>query len=230
MDNEFNKLNENIKIINYYEIDSHLLHIPKKWVDIFKENNINKRIEKTLNIWKSIDFIKLEKVIEYLKYNLLNVELIIYNNQYYILYIIKDCDNTNLYYIGNLSNKFFEETSIKEYFVKFPKSLKDFYNNIHNGFYNYFYEDGLLEINDIVCFYNNKDYFIDDLKKYSYNLDINIESTFGIAYNGFGDYVAIDVSEYKDIGIVLYHDDIEFSYKGNLISILDDWLLNLFEG
>ena len=123
MDNEFNKLNENIKIINYYEIDSHLLHIPKKWVDIFKENNINKRIEKTLNIWKSIDFIKLEKVIEYLKYNLLNVELIIYNNQYYILYIIKDCDNTNLYYIGNLSNKFFEETSIKEYFVKFPKSL-----------------------------------------------------------------------------------------------------------
>lgn len=232
MNNKFEKLlkeyNGNIKFIQCNEIENYSLYISKKWIDIFKEDNMNKRIEKTLNIWKNVIFKELNETIKYMENHLIDVSLITYDKKYYVLYTMNNDENNIFYVGGNLNIDFGKNTFIENNWGKIPKKLVDFYTNIHNGFYDFIYNFGLLEISDIVYFYDHEDYWIEDLEEYEKHLDINIQLTFGLFYNGNGDYVAVDISKSEDIGFEWYHDDVEYSDKIKFWGRVDEWMVSFF--
>lgn len=231
-----NSYNKEVKIIETNELELYLEYIPQRWIYVFKENNMNKRIEKALNIWKEFVFEELKNTIDYLENNLLEINLITYkdlikgNQKISILYIIKK-ENKKLYDIsyfeGNFNMEFYKNISLKENWDKVPRSLKNFYNNVHNGFHCYGIHAGLEELSEVTYF---DDYYcIEDFEEYENIPNINIKKTFGFFSNGSSDYVAIDISKNDNVAIIWYHDDIEEIQNVDFWYEVDDWLLSLFE-
>lgn len=231
-----NRYNKEVKIIEVNEIELYLEYIPKRWVYVFKEKDMNKRIEKTLDIWKDFVFEELKNTINYLEHNLIEINLIIYKDlikntqKVSVLYIIKKENKKSYdisYFEGNFNLEFCRNIELKENWNKIPKSVINFYNNIHNGFHYYGIHAGLEELSEITYF---DDYYCnEDFKEYENPPNINIKKTFGFFSNGSSDYVAIDISKNDNMAITWYHDDIEESYNVDFWDEVDDWMVNLLE-
>lgn len=226
-----NNYNKNVKIIEDYEIDKYLSYIPKKWIEVFKENDMNIRILKALGIWEEFAFKELNRTIAYLKNNLMELNLIVYNDlisnneKISALYTIKN-EQDILFFEGNFNNVFEKNVALEQNWNKVPKSLVNFYVNIHNGFHSYSNISGLEELCEVTYF---DDYYcIEDLEEYKNVVPINLKTTFGFFSNGSSDYVAIDISKDENESIIWYHDDIELSGTVDFWYEVDDWILNLF--
>ena len=232
-----NHYNKNVKIIKNNELDDYRSFIPAKWFNDLKEDEINKKIEKVLKIWEESVFNELNKTIKYLKNNLIEVDLIIYNDvvtnkeKISILYTIKQETKKEYdisYFEGNFNIEFDKNNILEQNWKKIPKKLFEFYTNIHNGFHFYGDNAGLDELKDVT--YLNNYYDIEDFEEYENLQSINLEMTFGFFSNGAGDYVAIDISRSdENNAIVLYHDDFEESYNVNFWNEVDKWIVDMIE-
>ncbi len=83
--------NEDIQLINVNEfknINSSL--IPDLWVEVFSEHDREKRIKKILSIWKKYVDNNLSNTIAYLSEYLEDIELMVSEDTYSILYTIKN--------------------------------------------------------------------------------------------------------------------------------------------
>ncbi len=223
---EFLKIyNKNVKIIETDEFNDYLSYIPEKWRSVFQEKDREKRIEKTLNIWKTYVSKELKKTIHYLEENLLEVDFITYHGKIAILYEIKYKKNI-FYYEGILTIDFSENIILKQSWNEIPKSIVNFYMNVHNGFYTYPSHSGLVELNEVMYFDDYEWGIVEELENPP---EINFETTFGFFCNGGGIYVAIDIKEQEeDIGVVWY-DDCEPDYHINFWDVVDEWMISAFE-
>lgn len=205
---------------------------------------MNKRIEKTLNIWKQFVSKELEKTINYLEKNLIEVDFIIHNNNFYntfndeigyfILYTIKQDENSINYkskkydftcFEGNLNFDFEENNILKQNWDKIPKSIVNFYKNVHNGFSYYLVPCGIEELSNVMAF---GDYYCEeDFEEYKGKPDFNIATTFEFFHDGRGGLVIIDTNKnnIEEEAICWYPDDIEMSYIVNFWEKLDEWLV-----
>lgn len=231
MDNalEFLQLyHKDVRIIVKDELIKYLPCIPEKWFSVFKENDRKKRIEKTLNIWKMFVSQELRKTISYMEKNLIKVELITYDEKAAILYVVNHEEDI-LYYEGILAIDFSKNMILKQVWNKIPKSLINFYINVHNGFYYYpSHSLGLVELNEVIYFNNYEWGIEEELEK---PIKINFETTFGFFCSGGGGYVAIDISQSQqeeEIAVVWY-DDCEPDYNINFWDVVDEWIVIGFE-
>lgn len=147
---------------------------------------------------------ELRKTISYMEKNLIKVELITYDEKAAILYVVNHEEDI-LYYEGILAIDFGKNMILKQFWNKIPKSLINFYINVHNDFYYYpSHSLGLVELNEVMYFNNYEWAIEEELEK---PIKINFETTFGFFCSGGGGYVAIDISQQEEEIAVVWYDN-----------------------
>lgn len=223
--------NEEIEIISFQDvkkIDCKL--IPKEWYEIFREEQPIKRIEFILNIWRKYSGKELRNTISYLSEYLINVELIKKNNKYSILYTLlpsnDEQDEEEYYEGGNPLDMSFNEV-LKKSWHKIPKSIRIFYEKVHNGFF--YYASGAMGLVnlDLVTFFDDDEWgIIEELEE---PLQINLKTTFGFFKSGMGGYVAIDYSNCENANATLWWVNKQPRFNVNFWDVVDEWIVIGFQ-
>ncbi|CDM67398.1 hypothetical protein CM240_0228 [Clostridium bornimense] len=218
-----NKYHKNVCLIN--ENVDLLDEIPKKWKSILNKTTLDEKIKDTISIWEENIFPQLSNTINYLKNNLVNIELIKYGERYSLLYSIKSKNNRILYYEGILSN--IDINKLKIDWTKVPEAIKRFYENIHNGFFYYASESmGLVPIEGVKYFGEDEWGILDELEE---DLGINLETTFATFNSGMGGYVATDLNNCDNDNATVWFTSSQPTYKMNFWDVVDEWIVIGFE-
>lgn len=198
--------------------------IPEKWMGIFYETDKIIRKDKVIALWNSVCEKELSTTISYLHENLLDIELILDNEQFAVLYSVKSENDEILYYEGGLPNISNYNLKMKqEWSTVVPKSIKEFYEKLHNGFY-YLPSRamGLAPMERITHF---KDYEWGILDELDEPLTINIDTTYGFFENGMGGYVAVDLNNCTDNIATLWFTNDQPDYNVDFWDIVDEWIV-----
>lgn len=236
-----NNINEKIEFLNKYTLNEDKVElldinevkeipdniIPREWKNIFNEVDMRKRINQILYIWKLNVGEEMSNTISFLEEFLKEIDLMKIGEKYSVLYTIVNEDNEIEYYQGNNPYEKRNNKSLDEFFESLPKSLQDFYNKLHNGFYYYPSKGmGLSAYNDILHLSDEEWGIIEDIGEE--NLQLNLETSFGFFSNSMGTYVAIDFEKDIDRSILWSAKD-EPEYDLNFWDVVDEWTVIGFQ-
>ena len=198
-------------------------NIPKEWVEVFIETDKTERKDKLIALWNRVCEKELSHTISYLKENLVDVELIIDNGQYAILYSVKSENDEILYYEGGIPNKSIYDLDMQQAWSSVPQSIVKFYGKLHNGFY-YMPSRamGLVPLERVTYFKEDEWGILDDLE---HPLEINLDTTYGFFENGMGGYVAVDLNNCTDNRATLWFTNDQPEYSVDFWDIVDEWIL-----
>ncbi|MED4013086.1 SMI1/KNR4 family protein [Priestia sp. FSL R5-0597] len=198
-------------------------NIPKEWMEVFIETDKIERKDKIIALWNRVCEKELSHTISYLKENLVDVELIIDNGQYAILYSVKSENDEILYYEGGIPNKSIYDLDIEQAWSSVPQSIVKFYGKLHNGFY-YMPSRamGLVPLERVIYFKEDEWGILDDLE---HPLEINLDTTYGFFENGMGGYVAVDLNNCTDNRATLWFTNDQPEYSVDFWDIVDEWIL-----
>lgn len=203
--------------------DKELLHIvnrkiPGKWLEIFQETDKSIQKKKLIALWKSVCEKELSNTISYIKENLVELELILDNGKYAVLYSIKSENGEIHYYEGGIPTK-----SVLPNWAAFPQLIKEFYEQLHNGFY-YFASSamGIVPMDHVTYF---DDYEWGILEELDEPLGINMTTTYGFFQNGMGGYVAIDLDNCTDDTATLWFTHDQPEYNLSFWDVVDEWIV-----
>ncbi|MBX9967016.1 SMI1/KNR4 family protein [Priestia aryabhattai] len=198
-------------------------NIPKEWVEVFIETDKTERKDKLIALWNRVCEKELSHTISYLKENLVDVELIIDNGQYAILYSVKSENDEILYYEGGIPNKSIYDLDMQQTWSSVPQSIVKFYGKLHNGFY-YMPSRamGLVPLERVTYFKEDEWGILDDLE---HPLEINLDTTYGFFENGMGGYVAVDLNNCTDNRATLWFTNDQPEYSVDFWDIVDEWIL-----
>ncbi|ATP40193.1 SMI1/KNR4 family protein [Solibacillus sp. R5-41] len=231
MDNKIEflrKYRKNVQLVLCNEINT-IDHsqVPDFWYELFQEKNLDKRVERILFIWNKYVGMELRNTISYLSQHLKEIDFIVENNKYSILYTIETDNGEIQYYEGRNPKEVFNNVELEKSWNKFPLSLRNFYQNIHNGFYFYASKSmGLVPIENVTFFDDDEWGIIEELEE---PLQIDLKTTFGFFKSGMGGYVAIDFNDCDNENAVLWWTDEEPRYNINFWDIVDEWIVIGFE-
>ncbi|MFE3896206.1 MULTISPECIES: SMI1/KNR4 family protein [unclassified Priestia] len=197
--------------------------IPEEWMEVFIETDKTERKDKIIALWNRICEKELSHTISYLKENLVDVELIIDNGQYAILYSVKSENDEILYYEGGIPNKSIYDLDMQQAWSSVPQSIVKFYGKLHNGFY-YMPSRamGLVPLERVTYFKEDEWGILDDLE---HPLEINLDTTYGFFENGMGGYVAVDLNNCTDNRATLWFTNDQPEYSVDFWDIVDEWIL-----
>ncbi|HDR6287854.1 TPA: SMI1/KNR4 family protein [Bacillus cereus] len=222
--------NEDIQLINANEfknINSPL--IPDLWVEVFSEHDREKRIKKILSRWKKYVDNNLSNTIAYLSEYLEDIELMVSEDTYSILYTIKNQGGEDLYYEGRNPKDSFNNEELESSWREIPESIRDFYENVHNGFYDYTSESmGLMPL-ETITYFGDDDLewgIIDELEE---PIRINLKTSFGFFSNGMGSYIAIDYENCKNNNATFWSAKSQPKYNVDFWNFVDEWIVIGFE-
>ena len=226
MEEKLTYLNKYHKNVRFISEDINLLDgIPDKWKQILSKTNLDEKIKDTISIWEENVFSQLSNTINYLKNNLVNIELMKYENRYSLLYSIKSKNNRILYYEGILSDGDMNNLAIE--WSEIPESIKKFYRNIHNGFFYYASESmGIVPIESIRYFEEDEWGILDELQD---NLGIDLKTTFAVFNSGMGGYVAIDLKNCDNDKATIWFTSSQPIYNIDFWDVVDEWIVIGFE-
>ncbi|MGC4378116.1 SMI1/KNR4 family protein [Fictibacillus sp. Mic-4] len=222
-----NQYRKNVKLIPQEElVNLEIDTIPTYWIDVLKEKDQTKKLKQVVELWKSISGDELRNTISYLSENLRDVELIIDNGNFAILYSVKVEDGID-YFEGGIPTKNINHPDLNKNWGKIPSSIRNFYENLHNGFY-YFPSRamGLVALENVTYFDNDEWGIIEDLEE---PLGINLSSTFGFFNSGMGGYIAIDFNNCENDNATLWFVDDQPQYNVNFWDMVDEWTVIGFE-
>ncbi|WP_458415042.1 SMI1/KNR4 family protein [Schinkia sp. CFF1] len=224
------KYNKNVRILTVDEIsilDCNVL--PIEWKKIFYNEDIKVKIDLLLNLWEENVGTELRNTISYLKGHLINIEIIEVASAYSILYTIRNSKGDILYYEGRNPQEGQKSIELEESWDKIPTVIRNFYENVHDGFYYYASESmGLVPL-ESVTYIGDEDFewsFIDDLEE---PVKINLDTSFGFFTNGMGSYVVIDYTNCIDNNATFWSAKIRPKYNINFWSYIDEWIVIGFE-
>jgi hypothetical protein len=228
--NYLKKYSKNIHIVPLDEIDNIRVDlIPNTWRELFKAKDSKIRINILLDIWRKYVGNDLRSTISYLTEHLEDIEIIANNNCYSILYTIKNSKGKLLYYEGRNPQDKFEHEELEESWDKIPVSIRNFYENVHNGFYYYASESmGLVPLKS-VTYLGDEDLdwsIVDELEE---PIQINLETSFGFFSNGMGSYIAIDYTNCSNDNATYWSAKKQPRYNVNFWSYVDEWIVIGFE-
>lgn len=197
--------------------------IPEEWMEVFIETDKTERKDKIIALWNRVCEKELSHTISYLKENLVDVELIIDNGQYAILYSVKSENDEILYYEGGIPNKSIYDLDMQQAWSSVPQSIVKFYGKLHNGFY-YMPSRamGLVPLERVTYFKEDEWGILDDLE---HPLEINLDTTYGFFENGMGGYVAVDLNNCTDNRATLWFTNDQPEYSVDFWDIVDEWIL-----
>ncbi|MBE5099388.1 SMI1/KNR4 family protein [Priestia aryabhattai] len=197
--------------------------IPEEWMEVFIETDKTERKDKLIALWNRVCEKELSHTISYLKENLIDVELIIDNGQYAILYSVKSENDEILYYEGGIPNKSIYDLDMQQAWSSVPQSIVKFYGKLHNGFY-YMPSRamGLVPLERVTYFKEDEWGILDDLE---HPLEINLDTTYGFFENGMGGYVAVDLNNCTDNRATLWFTNDQPEYSVDFWDIVDEWIL-----
>ncbi|MCT4509936.1 MAG: SMI1/KNR4 family protein [Tepidibacter sp.] len=220
--------NGNVSILTIDEIDNIDCDlIPNIWRNLFKENDIKSRINIILAIWKNHSGVELSNTISYLCDKLENIEMIKINNRYSILYTIKNSIGNILYYEGRNPNEKFNNEILEESWKEIPDGIRNFYQNVHNGFYYYSSVSmGLVPLESVTYLDDYEWGIIEELKE---EIQLDLKTTFGFFSNGMGTYVAIDYKNCTNDNATLWSAKKKPTYNINFWDVVDEWIVIGFE-
>ncbi|KNH20937.1 superoxide dismutase [Priestia megaterium] len=198
-------------------------NIPEEWMEVFIETDKTERKDKLIALWNRVCEKELSHTISYLKENLVDVELIIDNGQYAILYSVKSENDEILYYEGGIPNKSIYDLDMQQAWSSVPQSIVKFYGKLHNGFY-YMPSRamGLVPLERVTYFKEDEWGILDDLE---HPLEINLDTTYGFFENGMGGYVAVDLNHCTDNRATLWFTNDQPEYNVDFWDIVDEWIL-----
>ena len=198
-------------------------NIPEEWMEVFIETDKTERKDKLIALWNRVCEKELSHTISYLKENLVDVELIIDNGQYAILYSVKSENDEILYYEGGIPNKSIYDLEMQQAWSSVPQSIVKFYGKLHNGFY-YMPSRamGLVPLERVTYFKEDEWGILDDLE---HPLEINLDTTYGFFENGMGGYVAVDLNNCTDNRATLWFTNDQPEYNVDFWDIVDEWIL-----
>ena len=201
--------------------------IPKSWYGLFSEENMDKKINFLLEIWKGHVGVELRNTISYLSDHLEAVQLMESSGRYSILYTIKTDSGETQFYEGGNPKEAFNNFILEESWSKLPLSIRTFYQDVHNGFYFYASQAmGLVPLKDVTYFDDDEWGIIEELEEL---LQINLKTTFGFFKSGMGGYVAIDYTNCNDDNATLWWTNKQPRYNVNFWDIVDEWIVIGFE-
>lgn len=197
--------------------------IPEEWMEVFIETDKTERKDKLIALWNRVCEKELSHTISYLKENLVDVELIIDNGQYAILYSVKSENDEILYYEGGIPNKSIYDLDMQQAWSSVPQSIVKFYGKLHNDFY-YMPSRamGLVPLERVTYFKEDEWGILDDLE---HPLEINLDTTYGFFENGMGGYVAVDLNNCTDNRATLWFTNDQPEYSVDFWDIVDEWIL-----
>lgn len=198
-------------------ISEHIKEIlPYNWIEALCEEEKEKKILKIIEIWKRALDKELSSTISYLEANLVDVDLVKIGESYYLFYSIVSQDSEILYYIGGLpmkDDKIIYEKSIPDY-------IKIFYEEIHNGFYDYCSKSmGVVEFENITCLADDEWGIMEEIND---SIKVNLNTTFSFFENGMGGYVAVDFETDKSI---IWFTDEPPVYDVKFWDAVDEWIV-----
>ncbi|MEB2494459.1 SMI1/KNR4 family protein [Peribacillus frigoritolerans] len=198
-------------------------NMPEKWIEIFKETDKTRKKDKLIALWNNVCEKELSNTISYLKENLLEIELIVDNGQYAVLYSVMSENDEILYYEGGIPTNSINISEMQQNWSNVPVSIKRFYEKLHNGFY-YLPSRamGLVPVERITHF---EDYEWGILEELDEPLGINMASTYGFFENGMGGYVAIDLKNCIDDLATLWFTNDKPEYNVDFWDIVDEWIV-----
>ncbi|MFJ5772510.1 SMI1/KNR4 family protein [Psychrobacillus sp. NPDC093180] len=198
-------------------------NMPEEWKEIFKETDKIKKKDKLIALWNSVCEKEMNNTISYLQENLLEFELIIDNGQYAVLYSVQSENEEILYYEGGIPTNSLFIPEMKKAWSKLPRSIKKFYEKLHNGFY-YLPSKamGLVPVEHITHFEDYEWGILEDLDE---PLGIIMDTTYGVFQNGMGGYVAIDITNCIDGAATLWFSNDQPEYNLNFWDVVDEWIV-----
>ncbi|MBC6129366.1 SMI1/KNR4 family protein [Listeria booriae] len=218
------KYRKNISLVDAKTLQEN--DIPVEWLEILNTGEPERR-EKTIEYWRSISSNELRNTISYLSDNLLDVELICYNDVYSVLYTVKVGEGEVDYFEGRIPTQNILNKELQKFWSETPQSIKDFYEKLHNGFY-YFPSRamGLVPLENVTFFGDDEWGIIEDLEA---PLGIELDSTFGFFSTGMGGYVALDYSNDDKEKATIWFTDDHPKYNMNFWDVVDEWIVMGFE-
>ena len=125
------KYRKTVTLVDYSEfLNKGLNSLPELWKSFFTSNNEETITKNILYFWKQQIGKKLNNVIAYFEDNLVKVEIIKTNNEFSLLYSIKQENGGILYYEGKFPQTKFNNYKLEKQWYKIPVSIKDFYKNL----------------------------------------------------------------------------------------------------
>ncbi|MBC1891427.1 SMI1/KNR4 family protein [Listeria booriae] len=218
------KYRKNISLVDAKTLQEN--DIPVEWLEILNKDESERR-EKTVEYWRSISSNELRNTISYLSDNLLDVELVSYNDVYSVLYTVKVGEGEVDYFEGRIPTQNILNKELQKFWSEIPQSIKDFYEKLHNGFY-YFPSRamGLVPLENVTFFGDDEWGIIEDLEA---PLGIELDSTFGFFSTGMGGYVALDYSNDDKEKATIWFTDDQPKYNMNFWDVVDEWIVMGFE-
>lgn len=200
---------------------------PKVWKEVFCEKEIDLKIKKMLNIWKTYVGKEMSNTISYLEEFLIDIEIMNIGKYYSVLYTIKNQDNKVKYYEGNNPYDKRLNKKLNEYWHLVPDDIKKFYDNVHNGFYYYPSKGmGLDSYNDVTYLNDEEWGIIDEIGEE--NLILNLSTSFGFFNNSIGTYVVVDCEKGINDAILWSAKD-EPEYNLKFWDVVDEWMVIGFQ-
>jgi len=178
--------------------------LPEYWRDILSVADTELRHQLLFNEWSKYSY-QYQSTLNYLRVNLLKVELIFNNSKYSLLYSVKNRSGNIVFYEGR--NPYTKEVPavIGLIWDSIPKSFTNVYDQLHNGWV-YFssQSNGILPIEDVFILGDLDWGILDDIDAAS--LPFNLGTCVGFFSNGLGDYASIDLSSRdKNTGFIWWH-------------------------
>lgn len=206
---KYNVYDQDIEILQENSVEKIVNQVPDEWIKILQSSTKEEKIDNVMNIWKKRLARELSITINYLENNLEEIELVRFDSQYYLLYIVNGECGT-VYYIGG------NPLEAKKSDRKLPQLIKTFYSEIHNGFYDYCFKAmGLVSIQNIELLWEDLDYSEYE-SKFSHD-------TYAYFINGLGDSIAYDEAAEQAI-FWLSKEQSESKYGINFWDYVDEWL------
>lgn len=197
--------------------------VPKSWYQVFAIRETDQRIKSMLSVWKKHQPDEWWVTISYLEDHLEDVELMKIKDIYFVLYSVRAENGEMQYYVGGNPLEPLNNPDLETCWDKVPESIRYFYENLYNGFYDYACGAmGMVESKHITYLgHNDFDWTIlEDLEE---PLQIDLSSTFGFFSNFMGGYVAIDLDHCDLESATLWFSDDQPDYNVNFWDVVDEW-------
>ena len=115
--------------------------LPSSWHEIVSTDNNETKCQAAIGLWQNYLGERLPNVLKQFQSKLKNVELLERcadgAKRYSLLYSMVDTDGKCIYYEGRNPIDNVPDRSELEYWERLPMGIRDFYENVHDGFYHY---------------------------------------------------------------------------------------------